>query len=569
MDEDIKSSLVSSESSDDSEEDSEIEEVKFPKEKVNFRRQGNVFVITDFRQTRADKIREVNMQLIPLVRSLFIYSYMFTACLWLLVFIYPTFFVVGCTGGHYEDAHVVCGIYLGCTFIFEYISARKVVKIIQPLSGHTKLTITQHIKLVTSVLGKLDIYTDFCFLSIANSCNSVLSPFSLIILCVLTAIMISLQVRSWFRQDILGFQMTEYNALYDLLGKYETMYLEGEKSQEHKRNWAKKTSILPAIKFFSEDIGQFVIQILFLIEMRTFNTLVCVSLSVSLSMSFLLLAFTYLKIHLFKPNLAKEQEFMHVVSVQIKENNLEETKKLLGGRVQFRKYEHETRAEVLKVAAAYSYDIFDYIVSTLIQKNDAILQSETFHMKMLTGLRQCKLYPDVLIRSLELLRLGKHIYINVNKRISISSEGTILHCLVEDPYFIVRTLKNKDIDLIKYVVLLGIDVNIPDKFGETPITLVARLNVGTLIRSCSTQTLKELFELNGISMEKEETDIAIKNWAFRVTQYLVGNGALLTHRNRKNKSVLEIAEDASNSELCNYLYEQFGLKNEFNRKSAI
>lgn len=323
--------------------------------------------------------------------------------------------------------------------------------------------------------------------------------------------MFFMQARSWYKQEILGFQLTEFNALFDLLGKYETMYLEGEKSQHHKRVWAKRSSVLPVIKFFAEDIGQFVIQLLFLIEMQKANVLVIVSLSVSLSMSSLLLMFTYLKIHMFRPNLAKEQEFLHIVSSNILQNNYDEVKKLLGKRVVFRKYEHETRAEIIKAAAQHNFEIFIYIVTNLIKKNDAMLQSETFHSKMLAGLRQCKVYPDVLVKSIEFLRLDKQIFINVNKRISISSEGTILHCLVEDPYFLIRTLYAKDLDLMKYVILLGIDVNIPDKFGETPVTLVARLNLDVLIRSCSTQTLKELFELNNLLIEREEADIAIKN----------------------------------------------------------
>lgn len=248
------------------------------------------------------------------------------------------------------------------------------------------------------------------------------------------------------------------------------------------------------------------------------------------------------------------------MSSHIRENNYEEVKKLLRDKKEFRKYDHETRADILKVAAKYNYEIFVYIIKNLIAGNDAILQSESFHAKMLAGLRHCKVYPSTLIRSLELIRIEKYIYVNSNKRISISNEGTILHCLVEDPYFLIRTLHSKDLDLIKYVVLLGADVNIPDKFGETPITLVARLNLDVLIRSCSTQTLKELFQLSGISLDKEEADIAIKKWAYQVTKYLVANGAVLTHQNRKKKTVLEISKDSGNEELCQYLYRQFRIK---------
>lgn len=72
MDESLESSFISSAESD---EDIEI----IPKS--NFRRAGGVFDITKFRQTRADKIKEVNVKLIPIVRNLFVNCYVFGVCL--------------------------------------------------------------------------------------------------------------------------------------------------------------------------------------------------------------------------------------------------------------------------------------------------------------------------------------------------------------------------------------------------------------------------------------------------------------------------------------------------------
>lgn len=141
----------------------------------------------------------------------------------------------GCEEGQYAGSHIVTGVYLGISFLFEFHMSKKIVKIIQPLSGHNRLSIMQYVKLVTSALGKLDMYTDFCFVSLAYSCDSLLAPFSLMVMIFLCSIMFFMQARSWYRQEILGFQLTEFNAFFDLLGKYETMYLEGEKSSEHTR----------------------------------------------------------------------------------------------------------------------------------------------------------------------------------------------------------------------------------------------------------------------------------------------------------------------------------------------
>ena len=56
---------------------------------------------------------------------------------------------------------------------------------------------------------------------------------------------------------------------------------------------------------------------------------------------------------------------------------------------------------------------------------------------------------------------------------------------MEDPQFLVRSLKTKTFDLVKFLVKEGIDVNLTDKFGETAVSLAARLNIDTLIKSCS------------------------------------------------------------------------------------
>lgn len=89
------------------------------------------------------------------------------------------------------------------------------------------------------------------------------------------------------------------------------------------------------------------------------------------------------------------------------------------------------------------------------------------------------------MHSIDYLCTRKGIFIDVNKRISVSNDGTILHCLMCDPYFIIRTLKSLNLDLLKFVVRLGADIDRPDKFGETPVTLVAKLNVKNLIKMCS------------------------------------------------------------------------------------
>jgi hypothetical protein len=116
-------------------------------------------------------------------------------------------------------------------------------------------------------------------------------------------------------------------------------------------------------------------------------------------------------------------------------------------------------------------------------------------------------------------------------------------------------LISHDIDLIKFVVTLGVDVNLADKFGETAVTLIARLNINELIRSCSSKTLKELFDLNKIRISREEVDRALKSWSARIVDFLMLQGANLSACNMKNMSVMEIAETAGNLELVRMLEE--------------
>ena len=293
-----------------------------------------------------------------------------------------------------------------------------------------------------------------------------------------------------------------------------------------------------------------------------------ISLVVSLISSIASVTVLYIKYRMFTPDLEKEKEFLHEVLASIKENDFERLKKSLGNPQDFRKYGHEIRAEVFKNSAKLSFDIFEFLVTNYIVKNDGLLQSETFHAKLINSFRHCKEYPDQLIHSLHLLTHQKNIYLNVNKKISISTEGTILHCLIEDAYFILRTLESRAFDLIKYFVYLGIDVNITDKFGETALTLVAKLNLNTLIKSCSTKKLMELFALNKLRMTKDELNHSLKLWAATVAEYLAGYGASLIHQNKKKMNVLQISELAENTILCSYLYKQFGIDPEKKRRTT-
>ena len=305
-----------------------------------------------------------------------------------------------------------------------------------------------------------------------------------------------------------------------------------------------------------------------MIEQRKLTSFVLISLIVSILSSVLSVGILYIKYKLFSPNLEKEQEFVYSVSNSIKENNFENLKKLLGKPGNFRKFDHEVRAEVFKTSAKHNIEMFEFLLANYVMRNDGILQSEVFHAKLINSFRNCEEYPEALIHSIHILTNEKNIYLNINKKISISTGGTILHCLVEDPCFIIRTLLTQNFDLIKYAVYLGIDVNISDKFGETALTLVAKLNLNTLIKSCSTKKLMELFTLNNLKMTKEELNDSLKNWSTKVIEYLVCHGSVITHQNRKKMNVLQIAEQAENMILCNYLYKEFGINSEKRRRTT-
>lgn len=523
------------------------------------RRGGKVYDPKELRQTRPDKIREVNIQLLPLSRIIFAYTYIFSISFWLAVTIVPALYVNECQKGHFITAHLVIGAITLIGGIFEFYVARKIVEIIKPLSGHNKLSPMQLLKLGIGPIGRFDLYTDMCFVHIAFECNSIYAPFSAIALSVACAILIFFQIKSSRKYQVLSLQLAEFLTIFDLLGKYELMYVDGEKTYEHKQKWAKKGSLLPTIKFFFEDIAQFTIQLLFLIEQGNLNTQVLISMILSLFFSFISVMGVYLKVKLFQPNFTAEQEFLEKVTELILKNDMEQIKETLT-KESYRKWEHDTRAEILRVAAINNYEIFAYIVNEVVAKNDAILQSDIFHSRLMSGLRQCKDYPENLSKAFDHLKYTKNIYLDVNKRISVSTEGTILHCLMNDPYFILRTLRTKNIDMVKFLCSLGSDVNLSDKFGETPPTLVARINLETIIRSCSILTLKELIVYNNLKdLTKDEFDEALKEWAYHIIDYFILQGADLTHKNKKKRDVLEISEAAGNDTLSRYLYDYFGM----------
>jgi hypothetical protein len=361
-------------------------------------------------------------------------------------------------------------------------------------------------------------------------------------------------------------QLTDYSTLFDLLGKYEIMYLEGEKSSAHMLQWTKRLCLLPVMKLFFNDIGFFIIQILFLIEMNSLSFFVFISLITSLVTSFGNVGLLYIKYQMHSPNLEKEQIFIHEVTSKITRGNQEEVEKILGNPKQFRRYGHEIRAEVFKNSAKSSHLFFIEMIKKYIVKNDGLLQSDTFHAKLINSLRNCKDYPENLIFSIEYLVKTRHIYMNVNKRIRISTGGTILHCLAEDPCFILRSFKGNHLDLIEFVEKLGIDVDIEDKFKETALTLVAKMNLSTLIKSCSPNKLMDLVKHYGlITMTKEELDAGLKRWASNVVEYLVSKGANLKHQNKKRMNALQIAETAQNEYLVDFVLKQFGIEPERKR----
>jgi hypothetical protein len=550
----IAENILTPQSSDD-----EIESIDFKKRKL-LRRKGSVFKPADFHKTRGEVIKDVNLELMPVIQVIFTYIVLLSSVYWFVVISMPPFYVRDCGGNTYNySLTVFISVFFIFTCTFEYKMAQKIVKIIQPLSGHSRLGNMQYLKLGLGFLGKLDIYTKYCFVLMAHKCGSRYAWIATVLLAFWCTSLISITLYNYVIGGVNFLQFTDYFTLFDLLGKYEIMYLEGEKSDAHKLLWTKRLCMLPVMKLFIEDIPQFIIQILFLIEISHLKFFVLVSLIVSLLSSTVSVSILYLKYRIFKPSLDKERMFLHCVVASVREEDFEKFKKLLGSPNNFRKYDHEVRAEVFKHCAKYNFEIFEFLATNYIVKNDGLLQSESFHAKLINSLRNCNEYPEQLIHALHLLTNEKSIYLNINKKISISTEGTILHCLVEDPCLILRTLKSQNFDLIKYVVYLGIDVNIPDKFGETALTLAGKLNLNSLIKSCSTKKLMELFKLNELKMNKEELNHHLKLWATNVVEYLVTHGAVLSYQNRKRLNVLQIAEQAENSLLCNYLYKEFGV----------
>lgn len=558
----IHETLVTPESSDDELDDHEI----ILKNKKTARRKGSVFQQKDFHKTRADVVKEVNIQLIPVIHITFAYVCMLTCIYWLVVIVMPNYYIRKCNNGKNYSLTVFLSTFLIFTGFFEYKRASEIVKIIEPLSGHSKLSKMQYVKLFLGFLGKLDIYTKYCFILIAHKCNSEYAWIATGLLGFWVSSLLTVIIYNYLKGQSNFLQLTDYGTLFDILGKYEVMYLEGEKSDAHKLLWTKRLSLLPVMKLFFQDIGQFIVQILFLLEMETLSYFVMISLIISLFSSVASVTMLYIKYRLFTPNLDKEDAVLHSILASIKEEDFEKLKKILGTAAKFRSYGHEIRGEVFKSAAKWNFEIFDFLVKNYIVKNDGLLQSETFHAKLINSFRNCKEYPEHLIRSLHLLTNEKNIYLNINKRISIANEGTLLHCLVEDPCFILRTLKDQNFDLIKYACYLGSQVDVPDKFGETPSTLVSKLNLSTLIKSCSTKRLMELFKLNDLKMNKEELNYNLKLWATNVVEYFVIHGASLTHQNHKKLNTLQIAERAENNLLCSYLYKQFGIDSDKSRR---
>lgn len=165
----------------------------------------------------------------------------------------------------------------------------------------------------------------------------------------------------------------------------------------------------------------------------------------------------------------------------------------------------------------------------------------------------CRNYPQNVLKTLIYLRDEKNVFIDFNRRISISNEGALLHCLLTEPHFLLRNLMEGKYDLIEFAVEQGADVDLVNKFGETPTTLAARLNFQALIRSSSSKTLRELFGVYGISGGKEEVDTRIKEWACGLVLLLVSHGVDLRHRNKKGMTPLEIAYEAGNVALARSL----------------
>jgi len=508
----------------------------------------------DQRRTRADLIRAVNLELLPLSHLIFLYCPLLGLLLWLYVCLFPYFYIHSCEQGMYISAHVIYGLLAGASFVFEMKVSKRIVAVIEPLSGKRRLSNFQTLRLVIGQLGRLDIYTNFCFVVICFECQSRFAYYALAIRILSSSVLVALQVKTILERNVISLQLLEFTTLFDLLGKYQIMYIEGEKSSELLRAWVKTGSVLPLFKFFVDDIGQFVIQLLFLIEQGQLKLFVCVSLCISIVFSFLSVLMVYLKYTIFTPNMVLEEELVHTVRLQLQSHNFEAVKNSLSDKKKFRKFAGETRSEVLKLVAVSDFDLFVYLVEYLIStKSDALLNNEVLHEKLLQSLRMCRKCPETVLKALAYLRDTKNVFIDFTKRLSISNEGGLLHCLLAEPHFLLRNLQNGTYDLIEFAIEQGATVDDPDKFGETPTTLAAKLNFQALIRSTSSKTLRELFSFYNITLGKEEVDLRIKEWAYGLVVMLVSHGVSLKHRNKKGRTAVEIAKEAGNVVLAHSL----------------
>lgn len=543
-----------------------LESEEFPTKKKE-RRKGSLLKREGFHKTRTDIVKEVNLKLLPAIQITFVYVVVLSWVYWITVVIMPPFFVIKCSVGNNYSLTAFFSFFLVFTCLFEYKHAKIIVKIIEPLSGHNRLGNMQMVKLVLGFLGKLNLYTKYCFVLMAHQCGSRYAWISSAMMIFWCTSLLTVTIFYYIKGGVNFLQLTDYSTLFDLLGKYEIMYLEGEKSSAHMLQWTKRLCLMPVMKLFCLDIGLFIIQILFMIEQRRLSYFVLVSLISSLFTSVASVGMLYIKYKMHSPNLEKEQIFIHCVNSSINKGNQSEVEALLGTPPNFRRYGHEIRAEVFKNCAKQNFHLFTEIVKKYIVKNDGLLQSDTFHAKLINSLRNCKEYPKDLILSIDYLSNIKLIYMNLNKRIRISTGGTILHCLIEDPCFILRSIKTLTFDLIEYVEKLGINVNMEDKFNETAVTLIAKLNLSTLIKSCSPEKLMDLIKSNNIMMfKKEELDVALKKWAWKVVEFLVSKGANLKHQNKKRMNALQISEIAENGFLCDFVLKQFGVEPEKTRR---
>lgn len=508
----------------------------------------------DLRRTRADLIRTVNLDLLPLTHLIFLYCPLMGLMLWLYVGLFPYFYIHSCEQGMYYSAHIIYGVLAASSFAFEVKISKRIVSVIESLSGKKRLSNFQLLRLLMGQLGRLDVYTNFCFVVISFECNSQLAYYALGIRLLSSIVLIALQIKTILERNVISLQLLEFTTLFDLLGKYQIMYIEGEKSSELLRAWVKTGSVLPIFKFFIDDIGQFVIQLLFLLEQGQLKVFVCVSLCISIIFSFLSVLMVYLKYKIFTPNMILEEELIHTVKLQLQAHNFEAVKNSLSNKKKFRKCAGETRSEVLKIVAVTDFDLFKHLVDHLIStKSDALLHNEVLHEKLLQSLRMCRNYPENVLKALAYLREAKNVFIDFNKRLSISNEGGLLHCLLAEPHFLLRNLQNGTYDLVEFAIENGAAVDDPDKFGETPTTLAAKLNFQALIRSSSSKTLRELFAFYSITLGKEEVDAKIKEWGYGLVLMLVSHGVNLKHRNKKGETVVDIAKEAGNGMLVHSL----------------